>query len=163
EGYVGVPMYERSTSLLLVALWFALMAGLIEVVICGVRKMLLPQSIQHVSPHVVWMAPLVNVCLFSVIGLVLLLLIRLWSRLSALRVSTFIFAFLACLSPLLMFVPSLHLYAVLCLAFGLATQVAGVSSIRPFGFYKFVRRTLGWELGLIVGLAMGAYGWQVVP
>src|SRR5262249_27431627 len=159
----GVPMYGRSTSLLLVAVWFALVAGLAEVCIWGVRKIVLYQAIHHVNPHVVWMAPLANVCLFSVVGLVLLLPARLGSRLGALRVSTFVLAFLACISPLLMFVPPLHKYAVLCLALGLATQIARWSSAYPFGLYRLIRRTIGWALGLIAVLAMGVYGWQAVP
>lgn len=162
EGYTGVTTRESSVRLLCVAAWFALAAGLAEVVIYSVRRLLWHQVIQQLSLYVVWLTPLANVCLFTTVGLLLLLLTRVWPRLGSIRVATFLFAFLACMSLLLLFVPPLHKYVALCLAAGLATQTSRLITIHAQGFYTLVRRTLGWAVGLIVGLAVNVYGWQVV-
>lgn len=151
---------RRSTSLILVAIWFALCASLAEFSIWGVRKYLLDKFI-HVSPHVVWLNPSVNICIYVLAGLILLLIARRWPRVVSMRVATFFFALLAFSSPLLMFIPTLPLYTVLCLAAGLAVQTSRLIPLHSAGFHAFVRQTVKWGLGGVVGMTVGVFGWQL--
>jgi arylsulfatase A-like enzyme len=147
-------------GLLLLAVWFGLVTGLAEVSIRAVQKFFLGQII-HLSPHVVWMAPLADLILFAITGVILYLGARCWPRLGSLYVSTFIFSFLGFLGPLL-WAPRLHLYAALLLTTGLAVQTARFIASHSHGFLIVVRRTTGWMAGLVIALAVNVHVGQVL-
>jgi arylsulfatase A-like enzyme len=148
----------RPVSLLVVTVWFAMLTGLSEVSILADKKFLLREFI-FLSPHVVWMAPVVNLFIFAVPALILFLVVWRSSRPVSLRNVAFIFAFLGFLSLLLM-ITWFHRYAALVLAVGLALQTARLVGAHSDGFYSLVRRTTGWMVTLVVGLTVGVFGWQ---
>jgi arylsulfatase A-like enzyme len=149
---------EEPARLLLMAAWFGLSTGLGEVSLRAVQWFILNQR-TFVSPHVVWMAPLADLLFFAISGLILFLIARRWPALVSLRIAVFIFAFLAFLGPLLWY-PRLHVFAALLLAAGLSVQTARLAT-HINGFNTFVRRSIGWMIALVVGLAVGVSGWQV--
>ncbi len=105
------------------------------------------------------MAPVADVVFFAGFGIIFCLMARPWPRLVSLRMAACAFAFLGFLSLLLPYYP-LHRYAKLLLAAGLAVQTARLIAAHPQGFHALVRRTLGWMVTLVVGLAVVVYGWQ---
>jgi arylsulfatase A-like enzyme len=105
------------------------------------------------------MAPLADVCLFALPGLIFGLVAWWRPGLNLKPKAGFVFAFLAFLSPLLMFA-SLHRYAALILAAGLAVQVARLIKAYAAGFDGIVRHTTPWLVALVIGLAGCLYGWQ---
>ena len=150
--------FRQPAGLLLLAAWFGLLTGLGEVCLLAVKKFFLHRIIR-LSPHVAWMAPVADLVFFAGFGLIFCLMARPWPRLVSLRMAAWAFAFLGFLSLLLMYDP-LHLYAKLLLAAGLAVQTARLLAAHPQGFQALVRRTMGWMVALVVGLAAGVYGWQ---
>lgn len=143
---------------LLMSVWFGLITGLGEVALQGIRKLFLNRIIR-LSPDIVWMAPLADVILFAIPGLILFL-VALWvSSRNLLRIGVFIFAFLGYLSGLLM-TNWLHYSAVLVLAAGLAVQTARFISTQPRQFHSLVRQTTGWMLALVAALTVGLQGWN---
>ena len=156
----GVNMHTRAGRLLLVALWFALLAGFAEVAIGGIERTILYRPIQNQSVHAIWMAPLASACLFVAVALLLLPPMWLWPRLFSERVTNLVFAFLAFMGPFLLFVPQLHKYAALGLALGLATQVSRFVTMHSQDFHMLVRRTLGGLICLVGALALYAAGSQ---
>jgi arylsulfatase A-like enzyme len=148
----------RAARLLLMAVWFGLLAGLLEASHLTVRIFFLHQII-GLSRHIVWMAPLADAFLFAVVGLFLFPIAWRWPKLISLRVSVFIFAFLSFLSLLISY-PLFHRYAVLLLALGLAVQTARLISRRADKFQRLVQRTTWCLAALVLGLAVGIYGWQ---
>lgn len=152
--------YLGPAGLLLVAVWFGLLIGLTEVALRGVQKFLLHQII-FVSMHVVWMAPLADVLCCAVPGCLLALLVRYWPRLISLRSAACLYTFLSCLGPL-WYYPRLHRYAALLLAAGISIQAARLIAAHAGGFLTLVRHTIGWLAALVVGLAVGGHGWEVL-
>ncbi|MBI4589580.1 MAG: sulfatase [Candidatus Rokubacteria bacterium] len=159
RGGVRSGVSEPPTRFLLLAVWFGLLTGYLELCVLGAWKILL-RELLFVSPHAVWMAPVVNVFLFSVPALLLLLLARRWPRLGSLRVVTAVLAFLAFSGALLMFHPKLNKYAALVLAAGLAVQASRLIATHPRGFASLVRRTAGGMVTLAAVLAVGQYAWE---
>jgi arylsulfatase A-like enzyme len=124
------------------AIWFGLLTGLAELGGLAIRKFALHQ-ILYVSPHVVWMAPLVDEGVWFLIGLGVAL--AAWYRpgLVSLRAALFLYALPAWWTLLLM-IPRCHRGAALLLAAGLAAQTARFLAARPEGLFRAVRLTLGW-------------------
>jgi arylsulfatase A-like enzyme len=61
---------------------------------------------------------------------------------------------------LLFLYPQLHRYAALALSIGLAIQLARFVGSHSGGFYLLVRRSLGWMMALVIGLAVALHAWQ---
>ena len=93
------------------AAWFGLLTGFGEVVCLGVRKFLLHQPI-YFGLHIVWMSPLANLCLFTLVGLLLSAL-----RIASRRVIAGLMTFLGLLGCALVF-EGLKFYGVMLLAAG---------------------------------------------
>jgi arylsulfatase A-like enzyme len=150
----------QPASLLLIAAWFALFTGLIEACILADKKFSFHQFI-FLSPHFAWMTPLAALLIFGVAAFFLSLVV--WRRpgLISLRSAVFILAFL-CFLNLLFMATWLHRLAALVLAAGLAAQTARIIGAHGQRFYWLVRRTTLWMATIVVGLAVGVYGWQEV-
>lgn len=148
----------RSTNLLIITVWFALLTGLIEVSILADKKFSFEQFI-FLSPHVAWMAPLADLVIFSAASCCLVLIVLLRPGLISLRTTVFVFALLGFLSLLFM-VSWLHRYAALALAIGLAVQTSRVVGPRSREFYRIVQRTSVWMVALVLALAVLMFGWQ---
>jgi arylsulfatase A-like enzyme len=144
----------RAGAILKQALWFGLLTGLIEAALLGVKRLYLGRFIRF-GPDLAWLAPLSDALAFLAVGLLLVACARLWRRLARPAVVTFVLAFLAFLSVLLLYYP-LHLYAKALLAAGLATQVARLVSRRPQPFERVVGRGLVVTVTIVALLAAGA-------
>src|SRR5712692_904666 len=166
---------------LLAAVWFALLASLIEVAILAVRRLWL-HEVLVISPHIVWMAPVTNVVALVAVGLLTYPLLRVWPPVLALRavalpgnrrpvrarlvvtrrgVLLTLLAFVALLAPLLD-VPRLDPRAVALLAAGLAIRAVSAAEAHPAAFRRLARRTVWWLVALVLSMGAGVYGWQGV-
>ena len=139
------------------ALCFGLLTGLCEAVLIGIKHGVLGHIVRT-GPDIVWMAPVVDAVLFFVIGLLLIGGARVWRPLAEPWISTFVFAFFAYLSLLLMYHP-IQMYARVVLAVGLAVQSARPGD-RWQGFRPFVNRSL---IALTAAVALLAMGVRVTP
>jgi arylsulfatase A-like enzyme len=158
------------------AVALGLLTGLAEAALAGVFWFGL-QRRTYLGIHVIWMAPLANLCLFGVVGLVAVLLGRWRPRLCSPRRSLGLFLFLAVLS-LLLWLPWIHPLAALLLAAGLAAQAvrwmetkqAGPEADRSsrsarlllpaIALFPSRRHVLLGCGATVAGLASGAFGWQ---
>ncbi|MGI9079026.1 MAG: sulfatase [Gemmatimonadaceae bacterium] len=149
----------RGRDIWISAAWFALVAGLAEVVVLAIRQQALGQAI-GLSRHFVWMTPLGNLLLYAVPASGLSLLAWRWPMLVTLPRVTGVFTFLGALGLLFMY-PRLHRLAMLVLAAGVAIQVARIVAAHPSGFRKLAARTTVWIAVLItaMGSAVGGTRW----
>jgi arylsulfatase A-like enzyme len=152
--FQGQPL--RVILLLRIIIWFALLTGLIEVSILAVKQAFFHQPV-FLSPHATLMAPVADVLIFSVPGLILVLVAWRWPRSVSLRNVTFILALLSFLSLLLM-VSWLHEYAVLILSVGLAAQAARLTAAHPRGFQSVVKYTFLLVIAIVLGLLIAMSG-----
>ncbi len=151
---------QEPVPFLLLAVWFGLLSGLGQVALVAVKKFFLHRYIHH-GPDLIWMAPLADLLLFALLGIILSLIARRWPKLVPLSLAVTVFAFLGYLSMLKMY-PKLHRYAALLLAAGLAVQTVRLVAGHTRGFYSLARRTIGWMLALVVGLMLGVQGLQAL-
>lgn len=142
------------------AVWFGIVTGFGEVAILAYRKFY-QHRIIYFGPQVAWMAPVADVCIFAIPGLVLFLLAWRWPKLVSLSRAVFLFALLGFLSGLLMF-GSVAWYASVVLSAGLAVQAARVIRVYSSGFQRTVRRMTPWLVVGVMSLAIGIQGYQRV-
>ncbi len=85
-----------------IALWFGLVAGLVELLILVIRVELLEKGFFLRSRHFLWMVPLSDVVIFGVVGLLMILP---WPRVGRLpiRIGIGVLVFLGLMSQLLQF------------------------------------------------------------
>jgi arylsulfatase A-like enzyme len=163
EGGAGVRVPQVS-RILLMAVWFGLLAGLGEVSMFVIKKYFVPQltptgPFTYLSRHFTWMIPLAEVIVYAVPAIILSVIAWRWPRLVSVRVTAFVFSFLGFLS-LLLLVVWFNKYARLALAAGLAVQASRLIAAHSNVFYRLVRRTIIWLVALVAGLAAGTYGWE---
>jgi len=120
------------------ATWFGLAAGLTEVALFGVKRILLNRIIR-VSRDVIWMAPLTDVVLCLIPAAVLVLLALRFERLRTLKVTATVVAFPAVLTVILHYHP-IHIIAKLALAAGIAAVVGRGMEAWP----RRAGRLIGW-------------------
>jgi arylsulfatase A-like enzyme len=140
------------------AAWFGLLTGLGELAVFGLQKFLLHQLIWF-GRHIVWMAPLANLCLFVGLGLLVALLQRFFPRLISLRNVIAVFSLLSVLSWALL-IPDIKMYAATLLALGVSVQIARWVAHQSQRFFLFVRRSTvfalaGCALVIVAGLSWG--------
>src|SRR5262249_19355761 len=104
--------------------------------------------------HIIWMSPLANLCLFTLLGLLLSSL-----RISSLRVRASVTAFFALLGSALVF-EGVKFYAVVSLAAGVAWRGGYLVAARAHWFDAFARRGAQWMAFASLSLCVGAFGWQ---
>jgi len=144
----------------LLSVWCGLLGSVIEVGILAIRKYYF-HEILFLSPHFVWMIPVTYCFLFAISGLILFPLTHTWPTIISRRISVFVIAVLGFLGPLFA-VPRLHKYAVLLVAVGLGVQTARFITARGDGFQRVVERTTWWMVAVVVGLAFGVSGMQML-
>ncbi len=157
---------SRNPHCLLLAVWFGMLTGLGEASLLIIKKFVLPQlglpaSSIFFGPHVAWMAPVADVLLFALPGLILFLAARSWPTRISLRVVVLILSFLSFLSWFLMSA-RLHRFAALLLAGGFAVQTAYLVTKHTHAFLGFVRHSMKWAVALIVTLMVSMFGWEEV-
>lgn len=142
----------RPGDVMLAGLWFGLLAGLIEGVVMVVRKYLLGGH-TALGPHVIWLAPAMDVLWLVAPALVLALMVHLWKSPRATRLAIFGLALPAAVSVTFLAVVELHTYALLLIALGLAVQVSAAAARHVRGFVRMVQWTTP---ALLILTAIGA-------
>ena len=136
---------------ILLALWFGLVAGLLETLLLVVRVRGFENGVFLRSPHFPWMIPVADLGLFLVLGLVMVVPARVWPSIGGgLAVGAFVF--LACLSQLLL-IRGLMLAACLVLAAGIARFLTPILLRRRESFLRGVRWTLPVLALLLIAIA----------
>jgi hypothetical protein len=139
----------------LLVLWFGILTGAIELAALAVIKLgslasapagwanpddRLRHGYLWLSPHVVWMAPLILSAFLALPAVLLVLLGRVKRTVLSIRVAVGTLSFVCILSILYLY-PRLYDVAVVLLAGGVAVQLARLVGSRPVGFLRLVRRT----------------------
>jgi arylsulfatase A-like enzyme len=136
---------------LLLAVWFGLAAGFVELTLLVVRVRIVEHGGSLRSKHFYWMVPLSNLFLFVACGLVIGRAARVWPR-RAPRAVVAAFVFLACLSQLLL-IRGLSALACMLLAGGVARVTTPVLLSRWPLIQRVVNRSVPSLLGLLAVLA----------
>lgn len=144
---------------LLLGLWFGLLTGLLEAVVFAVRRFVFGLNLGY-GHDVFWMAPLAELVLFGILGLVFSFIAWCRPKLVPVRLGVFAFTFLGCFAVLFMLHPQIHKYAGMLLAAGLATVISRFLTPRVAKFDPYRRRTLRGMLALAGGVALGTYAWR---
>jgi arylsulfatase A-like enzyme len=135
------------------AAWFGLLTGFAEVICLGVRKFILRQPI-YFGAHIVWMSPMANLCLFTLVGLLLGAM-----RIASPGFKAGVMAFLGLLGCALVF-EELKFYAVVLFAAGAAWRAGRLIAGREDRFYAFARRGARWMAIATLAFCAGALAWQ---
>ena len=149
----------RPGDVLLASIWFGLVAGLIEGIVMTVRKYGFGTD-TFMGPHVIWLAPVMDLLWLLLPGAVLSLLVLLWRSPRASRLAIFGLAFSAAVAVCFLAVNEMHTYALLVIALGIAVQASAVIARRTGGFIRLIRRTTPVLIGLTAVAAGGAFGLQ---
>jgi arylsulfatase A-like enzyme len=149
---------DQTINILITAVWFGLVTGLIEGVgLVTLRELgWLPWRTEAlvISPKSIWISPLFDLLLFGLLGLALGLLARLLTRLPVMLFCVFVFATMMFFNWLsLPLLGRISLYAILALAIGLAAEAARWFRKYPAAVVHFWRRSVPW-LGAITLLAL---------
>ena len=139
-------------SLLLVAVWFGLLAGWGEALFQFVCRFYLRKVI-FLGPDAFWLGPLADLTLLAGFGLASTLIHRRWPRPAARGVWIAVFAFIGYFS-LLLLIDELHKLAAVLLALGLAVQTARMATKHAGVFDRLVRYSIGWPI-FLVGIRRG--------
>lgn len=143
-------------AILVLALWFGLLAGLGEVGLRFIQDEILNDRI-WLSQHYVWMTPVALLAVFLIAAGVLLLGARLLRReLPAVFVIA-VFVFLSVAGPLLA-VGRLHRFALAVVALGIAVQAARLLASRYGRVLPIAARTWPVLALLVLVLAGGVFG-----
>lgn len=148
--------------LVLLAIWFGIVAGLVE----G-AGLLAFQHINwarwgpmiHVSSPIVWISPIVDVCLFLLVSVLLWLLARIAKRIPALQVAIFVLSFLTAYDWLTV---TGRLYRLACVLFalGAAAAVGRWCSAHQAAALRFYKRTVPAVVALFAIALLGIEGSQ---
>src|SRR5215831_8612670 len=152
--------FERLTELVYIVIWFALVTSIGEFSLLVIKKYFFHREL-GLGLHVLWMAPLAEVCFFGICGLILFAVRCYWPRLLSVRRMVCLLAFPGFFGLLGMY-PKLQAYAVLLLAAGLAMQTARLITGHARAFLTLVYCTIGWLAALIGGLAVSVLLWQIL-
>ena len=141
------------------ALWFAAVTGMVQALLMLAAGAITGRII-HVSPHVVWMAPLANLALFGLAAALVAIETRRMRRPAAIAVAWATFLFLAGLGPALI-APKLHPAASVLLLGGIAIQSARFLHARAGRAEKvdaLIRRSLPAVLIVTVAAGLTQFG-----
>jgi arylsulfatase A-like enzyme len=141
-------------GILLAAIWFGLIAGLLEGTIALSLRGVVGFTIL-VSPDILWIAPLFDCAFFLTIAMGLSASFRLLNKAPDMEVVTGIFSGVT-LFGLLLLVGKVHRAAAVLLSLGVAIQVGRWLRGRQQGLLMFLERTLG--ILLVVALVAGTVG-----
>jgi arylsulfatase A-like enzyme len=135
-----------SSGVLVLAVWFGLLTGLLEGVgLLAAQRLgwLEWETLQRgVGPEIVWIACLVDLVLFGSIGFMLLVVSRVFPRLPIMRISVFVFAFMA-IADLVALTGRILIYAVVTLATGVAATCLRWVGNNEQAAVRFWRKSVG--------------------
>jgi arylsulfatase A-like enzyme len=135
------------------SVWCGLAAGLLEVAAIVIRKEVVgPDHLYRTSRHFIWLIPLINVCVFAVVGL--LVQIADWIRPTLGRwIGVRVLCALS-LSPMLMIaLPRLYSFACFVLALGAAARLLPFCERHAHGVHRVFRVSIPVLLALFLVLA----------
>jgi arylsulfatase A-like enzyme len=155
--WLGVPLSPGRA--IVVGAWVGVVTGLADPILMAVKRWGLGIPVYD-SIQTVWMAPLSYAVLFAVLGGVMALAGRVrWLRwLASPRLIVVLTVFAGLYSALHVLRVQLHWIAILLLPAGVAVQLGGAAARRPDGFWRVVRRSAPWLVGLVVVLAGAVNG-----
>lgn len=142
-----------AAQLLMLATWFALLAGVGEVLVIALQRFGL-QRFVLVGEQVVWMAPVANLLVFAVAALLLLGLRQLLPSARGLGPTCLLFIALA-LTAMALHNERLHPAAQLMLSAGIAVQVSRWLVARQAASLRVFARTLPLLAVAVVGAGVG--------
>lgn len=154
----GETSHLSLSALFVFAACFGVLTGLGEVSLLAAKKIFLQQFIRT-GANSIWMTPLADLVLFSIVALLMILVSWPRPKLITVRRVSFVFAFLSFLSLLFMY-SALHTYTSVLLAAGLAMQTSRVIAAYPRGSYRLARRGLVWSIVLVTTISVGAVVWR---
>ena len=146
-------------SVLVVAAWCGLVAGLLEVATIVVRKQVFDADrLYKMSRHFVWLIPMSNLCVFLTVGLLAGGVILIWPR-HGRWLFMRVLCSLAFLPALVVAFPRIYSLAWLVVAAGLAARLVPLIEARSRGFRRFV--LVSFPAAGAVVLILGASIWTV--
>jgi arylsulfatase A-like enzyme len=160
EAKAALPSSRSVLSLIAVALWFAILTGLIE----GIGLLAFQRinwarwgPMMHVSAPILWISPVVDVAFFLVIAGLIAAVVQFSRRIPAVRVLAFVLAFLAMYDWLTL---TNRLYHVACvlLAFGVAVAFTRWLAKHEDTALRFWKKSALWVLAtwvLVFGVIEG--------
>jgi hypothetical protein len=152
---------RRMFQILVMAMWLALLTGLIDLLRFADVKFN-EHKIIGFGPSVVWMAPAANLAIFGCVFLGLALLSWRWPCLASLRIAFPVFGFLGFLSLTFNLPTNLHILSSLILALGLTVVSARFIAAHPHRFYGLTQRSIVVLGVLTIGLIVVILGWQTL-
>lgn len=141
-------------AIALLAGWFGLIAGLIELLAIGLRDVIDPRvtaEVLHTNRHWPWMVPVANLAIFAAVGPTLAVLAAVRPRWGT-RAAFHVYVALATL-PLLFAVRGLYTPAYLLLAVGVSAKVAPPLASRAGRVARIARRT-----GPVMAVGLAIFG-----
>ena len=134
---------RQAADVLLAAIAFALVGGLLHAGVSWVRRDLLRDLLRTwMSPDTAWMAPLGYLVIFMAVAVPLAVVLVVLRRLPALRLSVFVFGTLAAFSFVLLF-PRLHQYAALALGLGVGARLSASAAAKHTAWRGALARIAG--------------------
>jgi arylsulfatase A-like enzyme len=147
----------KAPDVFLAAVWFGLVAGLIEGLWLTFSRYGLGVN-TLMGPHVIWLAVVMDVLWLLIPGVILAAVALVWRSPAATRPLMFGLAFPAATAVCFLAMLTLHTYAMLVIALGIAVQASAVISRRPAGFVRLVRRSTPVLIGITGLLAALVFG-----
>jgi len=147
-------------DILYFVIWFGVLSGLAEVALPQMNQLIGGKTV-FLRSHTIWMSPLANVAVLSLVGIILLPFLLRLSRPMAVRIAFFVLASMVFLNILLLQFSKLsriHFAAKVVLAIGLAVVLQRVIARRTSGFVRFVRHTTIGLVLLVLVLAVAVSG-----
>jgi arylsulfatase A-like enzyme len=158
EGLGGPTSTPRNKDIVVLALWFGLVAGLVDATILNYTP--LSGLAMRLPSDMFWISPLFDAVLFGIVALVLVGVARLFPGLPVLRSAVFLFGWLT-FFDWVMLKGHIRQSAGLILAAGLAVTLMRWFQRHPEQMLAGCRKTLPWILGGVllfwVGLEGGAW------
>lgn len=152
-GTASPPVRLGLAQTLVVATWFGVITGVVEVIHQAIRQMWFG-SFRPGPDEVIWLVPTCHLLCFAVLGLVVWLLGALVRRLPGLDVVVFVCT-LATVWSQFMLHPRFAGIAAFLLSVGVAVQVARTAGKRRDGFLTLCRRTAPVLVTMVVLVAVG--------
>ena len=142
------------------SLWFGILTALGQTALVLLARAFTRRLI-HITNDIVWVGPVANVALYTILGVILYAFTRRTPLRTASALVSGVFLFTGVIGVLLQ-VPGLHPYAAFALAAGLSVEGGRQSSRHANALAGLVRTTLPWLAALSVALAAGYPAWQAV-
>ena len=148
--------YGPRWNCFLLAIWFGLATGLMEVTLLAMKKFVFHHRI-WVPMDFVWMIPFADVLVFVLVGAGLWIGGWFSPKVGQVRFVSWVYLFLLCLSARTIS-NQLHFYAWILFAAGFATQLSRIFSAYPKTVHTLIRRTIPAMVVTVIVLGIGVRG-----